>query len=322
MSSSQYVDMSGFGFEIKSRDRDTCEYIIRKKDGVVYMKLYEIMPGVQLYYFDIHTEEELSGAMDQIAFYQIAYSHSGVYKSRIDRHRTINVHSGELFVCKNIYSGISSSMPLGYYDGVSVLIFPRQLNDMSRAIFRFHGIDIEELFEKLLENKQLCRFSCKDRILLLFEQLFELSKAGDIKKIRHSFIDAVIGLYDSDTDLVSNYCNVNDSTVSKINDIRKYIEDNFQRHIRIEELSALYHTSPTSLKQNFKRMYGHSPYEILKRYRMEVAASRLRLSQDSIAKIAAYVGYENPSKFSAAFFSVYGLTPKNYRKTVRMDCQV
>jgi AraC-like DNA-binding protein len=47
---------------------------------------------------------------------------------------------------------------------------------------------------------------------------------------------------------------------------------------------------------------------------MENAAQLLRETRDSVAGIAATVGYENQSKFTAAFKETYGMLPTEYRK--------
>ena len=87
-----------------------------------------------------------------------------------------------------------------------------------------------------------------------------------------------------------------------------------QKHVTIKELAARFQISETGLKDNFKGIYGCRPYEFLKGCRMEWAAQRLKTTDESIADIGNAIGYENPSKFSAAFSSIYGLTPNKYRK--------
>ena len=50
---------------------------------------------------------------------------------------------------------------------------------------------------------------------------------------------------------------------------------------------------------------------------MERAAELLTGTGLTIAEIAAQVGYDSQSKFSAAFRSQYGVLPKEYRKPQR-----
>jgi AraC-like DNA-binding protein len=52
----------------------------------------------------------------------------------------------------------------------------------------------------------------------------------------------------------------------------------------------------------------------IKEHRMKKAATLLKETGDSISVIAKSVGYENQSKFSAAFKELYGQTPNEYRR--------
>ena len=47
---------------------------------------------------------------------------------------------------------------------------------------------------------------------------------------------------------------------------------------------------------------------------MEQAALLLVKSQQDIAAVAQAVGYESPSRFTAAFKETYGVLPTEYRK--------
>lgn len=47
---------------------------------------------------------------------------------------------------------------------------------------------------------------------------------------------------------------------------------------------------------------------------MEYAASLLRKTDETVMNISASVGYENQSKFAAAFKELFGVNPKEYRK--------
>lgn len=70
----------------------------------------------------------------------------------------------------------------------------------------------------------------------------------------------------------------------------------------------------SSLKRCFKSIAGASIGTFIKTKRME-AAAELLVSEPalSIGEIGSVAGYENQSKFSAAFKSVMGVTPQAYR---------
>lgn len=85
--------------------------------------------------------------------------------------------------------------------------------------------------------------------------------------------------------------------VEKIKLVMKYITRNVDKHITLKELSLKFNMPITSLKLCFKGVYGTSPYSYMRYYRMHVAASMLRGSDESIADIAGKVGYDNSVNF-------------------------
>lgn len=94
----------------------------------------------------------------------------------------------------------------------------------------------------------------------------------------------------------------------------QYLLKNLSRHVTLEELTAQFGVSGTTLKKHFREDHGMSLYAWFKFQRMQAAAKALRNSHDSILKIAGDYGYENASKFSAAFRDVFGVSPREYRK--------
>ena len=87
-----------------------------------------------------------------------------------------------------------------------------------------------------------------------------------------------------------------------------------ERRSTIEELARRYLMNPTTLKEVFKAVYGESLASHMKEHRMERASELLRETDRSVADIAASVGYDSPSKFSAAFRERYHMLPSEYRK--------
>ncbi|PGH43826.1 AraC-type DNA-binding protein [Micromonospora sediminicola] len=71
--------------------------------------------------------------------------------------------------------------------------------------------------------------------------------------------------------------------------------------------------SRSTLAARFKQVVGCGPLEYLTGWRIELAADRLRRSEDTVATIARAVGYGSESALSVAFKRVTGLSPRAYR---------
>ena len=85
-------------------------------------------------------------------------------------------------------------------------------------------------------------------------------------------------------------------------------------HYTMEELSGQFDISVSALKHCFKGVYGTAIFTYMRNYRMDMAATLLTQTDESITSIAGKVGYANSSKFSEAFKSIKGKTPLEYRK--------
>ena len=74
------------------------------------------------------------------------------------------------------------------------------------------------------------------------------------------------------------------------------------------------HLSRSAFADRFTRLVGHPPMHYLTRWRMQVAAHKLREGKASIAQIAFDVGYESEATFTRAFKREFGVPPGAWRK--------
>jgi AraC-like DNA-binding protein len=75
--------------------------------------------------------------------------------------------------------------------------------------------------------------------------------------------------------------------------------------------------SRATLSRRFPAALGEPPAAYLTRLRMELAAVRLRDTDEPVESIASAVGYGSPKAFSRAFQRVRGQAPGEYRSSVR-----
>jgi AraC-like DNA-binding protein len=93
-----------------------------------------------------------------------------------------------------------------------------------------------------------------------------------------------------------------------------YLVAHQDSRITLAELAAKFHLSQSSLKLCFKALYGAPVAGYLRTVRMDTAARLLQESDLPVAEIAHRVGYEDPSRFSAAFRRHTGRRPTELRR--------
>jgi AraC-like DNA-binding protein len=85
------------------------------------------------------------------------------------------------------------------------------------------------------------------------------------------------------------------------------------RRWTVDDLAHEAAASRTVLAERFNAVLGQAPIEYLTGWRMQLAAERIRNSNDSLAAIAADIGYESEAAFNRAFKRVTGVTPGRWR---------
>ena len=102
-------------------------------------------------------------------------------------------------------------------------------------------------------------------------------------------------------------------------DTLAFCMEHMQEHYTIQFLAERAGISPTKLKIVFRRVYGTPLFAYIRAEKMRFAAQELDESNLRVVDIASSCGYDNASKFSAAFRDVIGYSPKEYRNHVRSE---
>ena len=89
-------------------------------------------------------------------------------------------------------------------------------------------------------------------------------------------------------------------------------------HFRTQKTVAFYaerlHVSPNHLTAICRRVVGHPARDLILARVMAEAQRQLHHSADSVAQLAAALGYDDASYFSRAFKKHVGTTPEAFRR--------
>ncbi|MCA9645054.1 MAG: helix-turn-helix transcriptional regulator, partial [Myxococcales bacterium] len=85
----------------------------------------------------------------------------------------------------------------------------------------------------------------------------------------------------------------------------------------VEELAKRAGMSRSGFAARFNELLGEAPGQYLTRWRIQLASQRLRDTDESIASVAAKVGYGSESAFSRAFKREAGRGPADFRKALQ-----
>ena len=102
-----------------------------------------------------------------------------------------------------------------------------------------------------------------------------------------------------------------------INEAINYIESNFMNDISVESIAKRTGLERSYFGKLFKKATDMSPQRFLLNYSMTKAAEMLRMTNLPVAEIGRQVGYPDQLHFSRAFKSIYGLSPRNWKKEIQ-----
>jgi AraC-like DNA-binding protein len=94
---------------------------------------------------------------------------------------------------------------------------------------------------------------------------------------------------------------------------RAFIEAHLFEPFRMAGLVQHCHASESTVLRAFRRELGEAPLAYLRRRRLEESLLLLESGRYGVTEVAARVGYDNPSAFSAAFRARFGLAPSRVR---------
>ncbi len=100
----------------------------------------------------------------------------------------------------------------------------------------------------------------------------------------------------------------------KMQNICKYICDNYSQPITLNEVAKMAYMNPTYFSRKFKKVTGLGFNEYLNNVRIKAASAMLTETKYSVTEIAYLCGYKDSNYFGDVFKKIKGISPSKYRK--------
>lgn len=303
-----------FGLRIIYEDAFHTIYTMAEENSMSRMITYRLYPGIELVLNDFKESYAWSGKWRQEEeFYQIYYSHNGIYQTELSKNKFSYGIPGNLMILNNCRESLGSKMTMNL-QGFHVMIFPERLDkEIAKEWKKQFHLNIDSIILMIKEIEKIKVVPCGEGLLHVCKELFELlynSEVGIVRLKLLEFFHLIIK-----EDFKFENCNrvFSKEQIEKTKAIKDMIETDLSKHYTIKELCDTYHISTTIFKECFKLIFQYPPYEYLRIARMNKAAEYLIDSNRSIIDIGKLLGYENPSNFTRTFKDIYGVLPKDYR---------
>ena len=293
-------------------------YQIDCVDGTGTVEVITLFPGVVLQFHSFHCKSfHLLESKEVGNSLKINYCTEGRMEVRMSDNLLLFMEPGNLSVDVRKAQD-SFQFPCGHYHGVELLFHSSTLNRDAHEMLKTVEVDGKQVQLRFCKDVQSYVFRADDRLRKLFEDMGNAPPECRTPYLQIKVTELLLLLCKSDMPEKSDessFMTMGQVQIAK--QVMEIISADLSKHYSIENLAAPFGISPSSLKNYFQGVYGKNISTWLREARMSAASMALRESNQPVAEIAAKVGYENASKFSAAFKSFLGETPLEYRRQSR-----
>lgn len=173
----------------------------------------------------------------------------------------------------------------------------QQLLASANRGLQFFGKTREGVAQKLLELEHQ---EGVDRLITLFKILDILGKADRSEKKELSSIEFHHPFQPNEQSRIDRVCT--------------YINQNYKKQLRLEDVAAIANMSTTAFSRFFKKSTGKTFVNYVNELRIGWACKLLIETEMTIAEICYEVGFNNLSNFNRRFFERHKMSPRRYRQ--------
>ena len=301
-------------------ETESCKILrVDDESGEGTMTMYSVFDGVYLMFNDFHMRQCCSGFSCEESMLCIDHCREGRIEHRTDKDMLYYMEAGDMRIDRRVHHTGNMNFPLCHYHGITVGFQLESAAASFKAAMPSVSVDLELLAEKFGSRERPFVIRKNEAVERIFSDLYNVPSEIRTDYFRIKITELLIRL----TMINAEERNEErpyfySGQIEKIKTMHNLMVSDLSKSYTLDELSESFGISLSSLKSCFKGVYGSPVYSYMREYRMNYAASLL--VQDShmkINEIAALVGYDNPSKFSAAFRDTMGVTPLEYRKKTR-----
>lgn len=110
-----------------------------------------------------------------------------------------------------------------------------------------------------------------------------------------------------------------DSHLARIHHVIHWLKQHYMHSVSVEELAKMAALSVSAFHRHFRAITALSPLQFQKQIRLMQARARLMMGQESITHIALSVGYQSPTQFSREYSRLFGQSPLQDLKQIKLS---
>ncbi len=170
------------------------------------------------------------------------------------------------------------------------------LTDDKKVFYCGSGIEYQAIFRNMINELQICNANYASMLEMYLRQIFIMLQRYFLTTAKTE----------------------NSRVVDEIHKAMVYFNEHYSDDISIDEYAQNNNVSVSWFIRNFKHCTGVTPMQYILSKRIYNAEILLQDPTYNVTEIAQIVGYDNPLYFSRIFKKVKGLSPSEYRKSIKV----
>lgn len=292
-------------------------YSCMDETGDAKITVHTILPGIEIAFSAIHMEHfdfQLVEQKFRTNYLGIHYCKEGRIEQEINQ-EFFYLMSGDCSIVVEDKQIKHFELPLRHYHGISIGINIEQMDAALTAFLTNCNLPLLETMEALCIHNPSVILRSLAPLSDFFDTLYHLQNEVSILDYVKIKLPELVYILK----YIAPYSLKDELTVSRtqaetVKAVANYISDHIHEKLSLKMLTVRFGVSDTYLQTAFRTVYGMPVISFIRAQKMQCAAQLLIHTTKNIGEIAQEFGYENESKFSAAFKRIMGDSPYLYRK--------
>lgn len=303
---------------LDKEELDGCRrFRLHNKTGEMERTSYDVFDGICLVYNDVHMMEchsSVGVTPHTDRFIEIDHCSEGRLECSKGKD-FFYLSQGDLAVHRNADVEHNTFFPNGHYHGITIVIDLDNTPKCLSCFLKDVQVQPENIANRFCNKQPLFISRSNSRLDHIFAELYNVPE--DVKKgyLKIKVLEILLFLSAFPIDNIEERKPYTLTQVRLAKEVCKYISENIDKRIRVEELAKNFHVSATQLQNCFRGVYGESVLGYVRQLKIHSAAEMLINTDKTVLEIAGLHGYENGGKFASLFAEIIGMTPNEYRKT-------
>ena len=293
------------------------EHKYNNETGDAKVMRYHLFPGVEVAYMSVHMSDfnfEVFEQKEGKNYVSVHFCREGRIEQEMNQ-EFFYLMPGDCSIVIQKKLPKMFQLPLKHYHGISIGIDLDVKENPLMPYLESCGWSPLDALKHICDGKEHIVLRSSEAAKKFFHELYEVAEEQRLDYLRVKMPELFYRMKYAKTN--QSYFDRNlvpRAQVELVKTVSEYITQNLNEKISVKQLTLEFGVSDTYLQNAFRSVYGMPVISFIRAQKMQSAAQVLIRTNRTIDEIAQEFGYENESKFAAAFKRIMGDLPGVYRK--------